>query len=162
MQEHGMRSLTVSDFLAALPHRVDLATVVRDSPLQEVVKTMVTGHRRRVIYVVDADGRLEGAIPLDALKDRIFRYYLDAQVGNALVVTERLLEIFASETAEEIMETGLTTCRLHESLQDAISRLIEGNLKDLPVVDQDGRLIADLDILCFLELWLLQGEAFFP
>ncbi len=157
-----MRPLTVQEFLNALPHRVELATVVRGSPLKEVAKTMVKGHRRRVVYVVDAQGRLQGAISLDDLKDTIFRYYLEAQVGDALVVTEHILEVFASEKAEDLMTTGLSVCREEEELPAVIARMIEANLKDLPVVDQEGRLIGDLDILCLLELWLLKGEALFP
>ena len=157
-----MSPFTVREFLEALPHRVDFATVSRVSPLKEVVQTMVAGHRRRVVYVVDEVGALLGAISLDDLKDSIFRFYHETQVGDALVVTDRLLEIFAAETAEDVMETGLVVCREHESLQEVISRMIEGNLKDLPVLDRDGRLIADLDILCLLELWLLKGAALSP
>jgi CBS domain-containing protein len=157
-----MSSFTVRDFLYALPHRVDLATVARDTPLREVVRTMVADHRRRIVYVVEANGTLQGAIFLSSLKDTIFRYYLESQVGDTLVVTERLLEIFAAETAEDLMESGLVTCREDERLQEVISRMIEGNLKDLPVLDGDGRLIGDLDILCLLELWLLKEEKLFP
>ena len=158
-----MGELTVRDFLNALPHRVDLAMLVPGTPLKEVVRAMVAGHRRRVVYVVDADGALQGAISLDTLRDTIFRYYQEDQVADALVVTERLLEVFASEKAEDVMSSGLAVCRLHESLQAVISRMIEGNLRDLPVLDDDGRLIADLDILCLLELWLLKNEgSLFP
>jgi CBS domain-containing protein len=157
-----MGNFTVREFLNALPHRINLSTVRRSTPLKEVVRTMVAGHRRRVVYVVDAAGILQGAIFLDSLKDTIFRHYLESKVGDALVVTERLMEIFASEKAEDVMETGLPTCQEHESLQEVISRLIEGNLKDLPVLDRDGRLIADLDILCLLELWLLRGGKLIP
>lgn len=157
-----MSPFTVREFLHALPHRVDLATVFRDTPLREVVRTMVAGHRRRIVYVVETNGTLQGAIFLTSLKDTIFRYYLESQVGDTLVVTERLLEIFAAETAEDVMESGLVTCREDERFQEVISRMIEGNLKDLPVLDSDGRLIGDLDILCLLELWLLKEEKLFP
>ena len=153
-----MSPFTVQEFLQALPHRVDLATVSKGAPLREVVRTMVAGHRRRIVYVVEADGALQGAIFLDSLKDTIFRYYLEAQVGDTLVVTEHLLEMFASETAEDVMETGLITCQEDERLQEVISRMIAGNLKDLPVLNREGRLIGDLDILCLLELWLLKEE----
>jgi CBS domain-containing protein len=156
-----MSPFTVREFLQALPHRVDLATVFRGTPLREVVRTMVADHGRRIVYVVQADGTLQGAIFLDSLRDTIFRYYLESQVGDAVVVTEHLLEIFASETAEDVMESGLVTCREDERLQEVISRMIEGNLKDIPVLDRDGRLIGDLDILCLLELWLLKEETLF-
>jgi len=126
------------------------------------VRSMVAGHRRRIVYVVEADGTLLGAIFLDSLMDTIFRYYLEAQVADTVVVTEHLLEIFASETAGDVMESGLVTCREDERLQEVISRMIAGNLKDLPVLDRDGRLLGDVDILCLLELWLLKEEMLFP
>jgi CBS domain-containing protein len=140
---------------------MELPLVATTSSIKEVVHAMVQGSRRRLVYVVDSGGKLKGAISLDDLKDVIFRYYLDGKIRDALVVTEHIAELFSSETAEDVMDADLIVCRDHERLQDVITRMIERDVKDMAVIDQEGRVIADLDILDLLQLWLKTGEEIF-
>ena len=156
-----MQRLTVKDFLDSLSERMELPLVATTSSIKEVVHAMVQGSRRRLVYVVDSGGKLKGAISLDDLKDVIFRYYLDGKIRDALVVTEHIAELFSSETAEDVMDADLIVCRDHERLQDVITRMIERDVKDMAVIDQEGRVIADLDILDLLQLWLKAGEEVF-
>jgi CBS domain-containing protein len=156
-----VKRLTVRDFLDSLPHRVELPVVKTESPLREVLQAMVKRHRGRIVYVVDLDGKIKGSISLDNLKDVIFRHYLKSRVSDPLVITEHIVELFTSEKAEDVMDAGLSFCYEHERLHDVVTRMIERNVKDMPVVDQEGRIIADLDILDLLELWLEKGEKAF-
>lgn len=156
-----MKRLTVKDFLDSLPNRVELPVVKTESSLREVLRTMVKRHRGRIVYVADFDGKVKGLISLDNLKDVIFHHYLKSRVSDPLVITEHIMELFASEKAEDFMDTGLSFCHEHECLHDVVTRMIERNVKDMPVVDQEGRIIADLDILDLLELWLEKGEEAF-
>jgi len=156
-----VQRLTVKDFIDSLSERMELPLVATTSSIKEVVRAMVQGYRRRLVYVVDSGGKLKGAISLDDLKDVIFRYYLDGRIRDALVVTEHIAELFSSETAEDVMDANLIVCRDHERLQDVITRMIERDVKDMAVIDQEGRVIADLDILDLLQLWLKAGEEVF-
>ena len=156
-----MKRSTVKDFLDSLPRRVELPVVKTESSLREVLHTMVKRHRGRVVYVTDSDGKVKGSISLDNLKDVIFRYYLKTRVSDALVITEHIVNLFASEKAEDVMDAGLIICHEDEWLCDVVTRMIERNVKDMPVVDQEGRIIADLDILDLLKLWLEKGEEAF-
>jgi len=156
-----VQKLTVKDFIDSLSERMELPLVATTSSIKEVVRAMVQGYRRRLVYVVDSGGKLKGAISLDDLKDVICRYYLDGRIRDALVVTEHIAELFSSETAEDVMDANLIVCRDHERLQDVITRMIERDVKDMAVIDQEGRVIADLDILDLLQLWLKAGEEVF-
>jgi len=156
-----MKRLTVKDFLVSLPHRVELSVVNTESSLREVLHAMVKRHRGRIVYVTDSEGKVEGMISLDNLKDIVFRYYMKSRVSDALVITEHIVELFSSEKAEDVMDAGLSICHEHEWLHDVVTRMIERNVKDMPVVDREGRIIADLDILDLLELWLKKGEEAF-
>ena len=156
-----MKRSTVKDFLDSLPRRVELPVVNTESSLREVLHTMVKRHRGRVVYVTDSDGKVKGAISLDNLKDVIFHYYLKSRVSDALVITGHIVNLFASEKAEDVMDAGLSICHEHEWLRDVVTRMIERNVKDMPVLDQDGRIIAALDILDLLKLWLEKGEEAF-
>jgi CBS domain-containing protein len=153
--------LTVREYLNSLPHRVELPVVGADKSLEEVVRAMVKGHRRRVVYVVDSQNRFLGAILLGDLKNVVFRYFLKRQVSDALVVSEHITELFTSEKAEDIMDTDTVICYEDESLHCVIGRMMEADLTDIPVLDHDRRVIADLDILDLLALWLQKGEEVF-
>lgn len=156
-----VKKLTVKDFLNSLPCRAKPPVVKTGSSLREVIHAMLKRHRGRIVYVVDSDGKVTGVISLDNLKDFIFRYYLKSRVSNALIITEHIVELFAYEKVEDVMDAALIICHEHEWLHDVVARMIERNVKDMPVVDQEGRIIADLDILDLLELWLKKGEEAF-
>jgi CBS domain-containing protein len=156
-----VKSLTVRDFLDSLSQRVEFAVVNTTSSLQEVVRAMLRAHRRRTVYVVDSAGKLQGAISLDALKDVIFRYYLDGRIWDALVVTEHVAELFTSEKAEDLMDATPSLCGEDEQLQEVLSRMIERNVMEMPVIDHEQRVVAELDILDLLESWLKKGEEAF-
>ena len=156
-----MERLTVRDLVESVAEWEKLPVVKPEDSLQKVVRVMIKGHRRRIVYVVDDGGIYQGAITIEDLKNYIFHYYLNASVRDALVVTEHIEELFASEKAGEAMDPGFAVCYEDESLHDVVVRLNERQETDIPVLDRDGRVIADLDFLHLLELWLKKGiEAF--
>lgn len=62
---------------------------------------------------------------------------------------------------KNVMNINLIFCRKYERLHDVIARMIEHDIKYLPLVDKEGRVISDLDILDLLELWLKKEEEIF-
>lgn len=156
-----MHRTTIREFLHSLRCGPELPLVAVGACLKEVVRVMVKEHRRRIVYVVDAGGKLKGAITLNHLKDIIFRFFLDGRLSDAVAVSERLAEIFTSEKAEQVMSLDLPSCLADETLADAVSRMMGSNVTEMPVLDQEGQVLADLDILDLLELWLDRGEKAF-
>lgn len=156
-----MEKITVSDLLASLTHSVELPVIAPESSLKEVVVAMVKGHRRRIVYVVDGDGKFKGSITLADLRNVIFHYYLNSNVRDALVVTEHIEELFTSEKARDVMNPDLIVCYEDDTLHDIIMRMNEWDVMDIPVLDREGRVIADLDVLCLLKLWLSKGDKAF-
>jgi len=156
-----MYRTTIREFLDSLACGAQLPLVGVGACLEEVVRVMVKGHRRRIVYVVDDDGKFKGAITLSHLKDIIFRFFLDDRVSNAVVVSERITELFTSEKAEQVMSLDLPYCLADETLGEAVGRMMEADVTDMPVLDQEGRVVADLDILDLLDLWLKKGQKAF-
>jgi len=153
--------MTIREFLDSLRCGAELPLVPLGACLEEVVRVMVKGHRRRIVYVVDADGKLKGAITLINLRDVIFRFFLEERLTDVLVVSEHIAELFTAEKAEQVMTPDPPFCLADEPLAAAVSRMMETSVTDLPVVDGEGRVLADLDLLDLLELWLAKGhEAF--
>ncbi|MBW2466830.1 MAG: CBS domain-containing protein [Deltaproteobacteria bacterium] len=156
-----MERLTVRDLIEAVSEWEKLPIVTTESSLQDVVRVMVKGHRRRIVYVVDDAGRYQGAITLEDLKNVIFHFYLNSSIRDALVVTEHIEVLFASEKAKEIMNSDSVVCHENDTLHEIIVRMNEWDIMDIPVLDRDDRVIADLDFLHLLAMWLKKGiEAF--
>lgn len=153
-----MKQSTVEEFINSLHDRRELPVVRSDSSLEEVVRAMVKGHRRRIVYVVEADGSLRGTITLNHLREVIFRFYLNTRVSDAIVVTEHITELFSSETALEILDADMLVCNLDQTLHDVLVTMNEKEAVAVPVLDREGRLIADIDILDLLERWLNLGN----
>lgn len=57
-----MHRLTIREILDSLTCKAELPRVLVGACLEEGVKVMVKG-RRRIVYVVDAEDKLKGAIP---------------------------------------------------------------------------------------------------
>ncbi len=149
-----MKKNTVQAFLNSLRHGLDAPTVALDSDLEAVVRAMVKGHKRRIVYVVDADGCLKGAVPLIRLQSVIFRPYLKRFLTDSSIISENISEIFGAERAEDFMDTDIPVCTPEEDLGPVISRMMDYDASDIPVVDGHKHIIADLDILDILEFWL--------
>jgi predicted transcriptional regulator len=79
-------------------------------------------------------------------------------VSDAMVVTEHIEELFASERAEDLMDTDPVVCRRSERILDATARMIECDVNDMPILDDRGRVIGNLDILQLLDLWLKEEK----
>jgi CBS domain-containing protein len=156
-----MHRTTIKEFLDSLACGAELPLVSAGACLEEVVRVMIKGHRRRIVYVVDNEGKFKGAITLSHLKDVVFRFFLDERLSNAVVVSERIAALFTSEKAEQVMTLDLPSCLTDETLADAVGRMMESNVTDMPVLDNKGRVVADLDILDLLALWLARGQKAF-
>jgi CBS domain-containing protein len=152
---------TVEAFLDSMSTGRDLPVIRAGSCIGDAVREMVKDHHRRILYVVDADGKPKGTITLNHLKDAIFHYYLDGRVEDAVIVSRRITELLAPGIVDDLMDAQLITSEEDEELGAVIARMIENDLSDVPVLGKDGRIVANLDILDILELWLQMGEGVF-
>jgi len=153
--------LTVKDFLESLTHKPELPIVSRGATLKEVVCAMVKGYRRRIVYIVDPGGRIMGSIILSDLKDIAFRYYLDGRLFDLMAITEHIEGLFTSERAIDLMDTDFPMCHENERLGDVIARMIQKDVLDMPVLDKEDHVVANLDMLDLLALWVKRGEDLF-
>ena len=138
-----------------------MATVAPDANLKEVVKAMVKGRRRRVVYVVDSEMKLQGCITLKNLKDIVFSHFLSKKLEDALVLSEENMELFASDKAAQVMESDVPICHEDDKLHEVLEWMMEADLLDVAVLDKNDRLVADIDVLDLLEQWLLLGQKVF-
>lgn len=136
--------------------REEIVTVPRTAPVAEVV-TLLLERGLRSAPVVDAAGRLVGIITDGDLLRRAglmtrigLQKELPADQVHALLAALRQ----SSLTAGEIMTTPVISVRSDEPVRNAVAQMVRHDLKRLPVINEDGRLlgmVSRIDIFRMVE-----------
>ncbi len=132
--------------VAGLPY----LAVGGECTLEEVADKIKDQRQVRGIYVVDAEGRLLGTLSLGVL----IRHLTTAR-HKPLFHVRSLLTRLTSANVIDLMEKNVVCARKEEDLGRVIDRMLHGNIKEVPVVDEEKRIIA---VLSLLDLWRLQGK----
>ena len=92
------------------------------------------------VFVTDADGRLAGVLT-------------ERDIFGRLVGPDVAAGVDLDVPVEAFMTTSPRTLRLHQTVRDALELMQTGAFRNVPVVDDDGRLVGvvrQVDILKFL------------
>jgi CBS domain-containing protein len=126
----------------------DVPTVRPDAQLEEIVRALEASRRRRAV-VVDADRHVLGIITDGDLLRR-------SQRAPQPTLLKRLRNLVtgkkeqptalpdAGETAAHLMSTPVVTVQPDTALGEALRLMLVHQIKRLPVVDADGRLVGML------------------
>jgi CBS domain-containing protein len=133
--------------LAGLPYM----EVGSECTLEEISDKIKDQRQVRGIYVVDAEGRLIGTLSLGVL----IRHITSAR-RQPLFHARSLLSRLTSANVIDLMERNVVYAREEEELNQVLDRMIRSNIKEIPVVDENRRVIA---VLSLLDLWRLAGGA---
>lgn len=116
-----------------------------DTPLEAAVREFADNHYVRGIFLVDEDERLVGVVNKQDILNWIrLEVSLPPQTASpSLVQMRRLLQ------AELVRDIALpdsedTAVSLNDTLADALNTMTRHNLVDIPVVDENGRIVNDL------------------
>jgi CBS domain-containing protein len=152
------RTTLIRDVIS--PLRADLASVKPDDNLTKVVEAVISAPTQRVLPVVDEDEKLVGLIRLSTIcgeaLDRLAPELLMADIDTLDDVFE-FAQLEAARTATQLMEPGVSINQ-DARLVDALRLLHDPvvNLTALPVVDNDGHLLAVIDVVQLLGMWMDQ------
>ena len=130
--------------VAELMYR-DVPTVGPAARLEEIIQALEVNHRRRVV-VVDDERHVLGLITDGDLlrRSRQAAYPgLLSRLRNLIAgqPEQRTLLPDAGETAAQLMTTPVITIRTSTPLREALGLMLEHQVKRLPVVDAEGRLV---------------------
>jgi CBS domain-containing protein len=122
--------------------RRDTSTVLRDTPIEEVIRLIDCNDIQRVC-VVDQEGRFLGLISdrdlLGAFSDRstgLWNYFVSKISSTE---RDRLKEDLRAKTAGEVMNTKIVTVQEDAPINEAIRLMLDKAIKRLPVVDEQGK-----------------------
>jgi len=132
--------------VASLPYLV----VDGDCTLEEVSDKIKDLRQVRGVYVADSAGRLQGTLSLGVL----IRHLTTARHRPLFHMRSWLARLTTGKVGD-LMEKHVVSARLEEEVGEVLDRMIDSNIKEIPVVDEDRRLVA---VLSLLDLWRLQGK----
>ena len=126
--------------------------VSKEVPTDEIAKTLIANPRLKSVYVVDDKLKLIGKITLKML---IKHEFMDLVPRNFSYF--EALEFIGKKTAENLMVSPIYV-KDNDTLKTAFIKMYENDLDELPVVDENLRLIGNIDLLELLTMLIEKKE----
>jgi len=136
------------------------ATVQTGSKILDAVESMLDDPRTHAVYVVDEDEKVIGIITLSDLIG-VTSVQTGAVAKKKMFSFWNYSKLLYCETVDDIMRKPVTM-RLDDTIISALRVIEEHNLFALPLVDDKGRLIGELnglEILMEIHEKITSGEA---
>ncbi|MGD8588513.1 MAG: CBS domain-containing protein [Chromatiales bacterium] len=134
----------------------DPATTSPTASLLEVLEEMKKDLRTRHVYVVDESGRLLGTVRMGSVVEFLFPF--DAVIEHNTPLYESYVPRLGAQTAADLMHAPGVRVTEETSLGDMARLLIREAINELPVVDENERLIGQVSVYETIKAYLdLQG-----
>jgi CBS domain-containing protein len=143
-KQFSIQKATVADLIASIGQR-QLPQVSPGAKEAEIVAAFGRAEHARLVYVVDGQQQLVGVISLGNLTRHLLFHLSGAEMDNL-----HLLNMALAETAEDYIDRQLITANLSESIELVLKRMLKAAVKEVPVLDGQGRLVADLTLVDIL------------
>jgi CBS domain-containing protein len=139
-------SATVAEFVELL-HERKLARVYPDADIKKILSTFTDTEHTRLIYVVSKEQKLLGVISTGNLARNLLIRLQKNEIDNL-----RLMHAITAKTAADFIDKPLLTACLSETIEPILQRMISANIKEIPILDNQGHLVGDLTLLDILHI----------
>lgn len=128
-------------------HPRSIVTVSVEATIQAAAERMLQEPCVRDVFVINDEGKVVGHLSHIRLAKNIL-------IEHRPVHTRRqLMERVAGGNVSELMDPELYFAHADEQLDEVLSRQLSKQLEDMPVIDQDGKLIGAINISDVLREW---------
>jgi CBS domain-containing protein len=122
-----------------------LVKIREDEPIYQAVEKIAADRETLIACVVDKDGKLKGIItPRELLKTVEVREF--ETVRYPFFEASAILGLLTSKYAKDIM-CAPRSVREDEEVENAIYIMLDCGFCEVPVVDQEGRVIGEINYL---------------
>jgi len=128
----------------------ELPCVSEDCDIREVIRVAVRFPHTRLVYVIDEQKKLLGAITIGSLIRHLYPYHYEDKIHPRDILRNIIVE-----KASHLMSSGNIKASPDESVDVVLKRMATTGAKELAVVDNEGCILADItavDILKYYEL----------
>jgi CBS-domain-containing membrane protein len=147
------RNVLVRDLVRRHQSR-NLPVVRRTTGIDDLVKAMEWFRHSRILYVVDEDDMLLGVISLKSLVRHVFHHSHDCEVHP-----RDLMRILTTEGAEDLMSDFVCKAGMDERISHVLERMIDKGVEEIPVVDEEMKVISDVTMIDLLRAVTKEGRA---
>ncbi len=128
--------------------------VREEASIFETVERMIDRPLARTAFVVDDQGKLVGMVTLRDLVNHVFegRYFESKKRGR------QMFESIVQTSAMDLAEADPVCVTTDEPLEEAVKKILAHHLEEIPVVDEEGTVIGDLNLLELLSIWLEDSQ----
>ena len=113
--------------------------------IRDVIKVAVQFPHSRLVYVVDHDNRLLGAVTLGSLLRYLYPYHYEDKIHS-----RDILRRLTVKKAADLMSHGNIKASPEESVDTILKRMAKTGVKELAVVDEEGHILADITVIDLL------------
>ncbi len=145
--EEQKRGMEIGSLLSGMKERKP-PIVLEQSTIQDVINAMIRFPHSRVVYVQKETGELVGTISLGVLAKHVFSRSHEPQIH-----ARALISMITTETAKDLMQKKPVFGIVHEAVGTLLKRMVASNVKEIPILDEHHKIVADvtmLDLLKFL------------
>ncbi len=131
------------------------STVSPDDSVEEMLRVMIRDTHTRHVYVVDAENRLVGVVRMNRVVEYLFPHVLLRGLAEEeMVWGTHFLESIGAKVVGDIMND--TPCYVlgTDPLSKVGEILTEEKINELPVVDEDRRLIGQVNVYQIINNYL--------
>ncbi|MDD4238961.1 MAG: CBS domain-containing protein [Desulfotomaculaceae bacterium] len=135
--------ITVGDVYQLIT--TEAKTIDENAPKQEVISVFLSGSNlTHCVYVVNSLGKLQGIITMNDIIDSIALKIGYTPRSLNVISVPKLFELSPFGTASDMMRAPVYVTEQSE-LQAALKKMADHNLSELPVTDEEGKVIGDLN-----------------
>ena len=122
-----------------------LPLIDQKANIEEIVAAMIHFEHSRFLYVVDHNDKLVGTISWRLLARHVFSSSHDPQIHPRFIMS-----MITAETAKDIMQKNPLFTTENELLETLLTKIIQRRVQEIPVIDEEKRVIANLTIVDLL------------
>lgn len=137
----------IADLVAQLKQR-KIPVVHKRATVNEIIDAFAASDHSRILYVVDDELKFRGVISLGNMIRHVFFHYHDPSIDS-----RSLVSMVVSETAGDFMQREPMFALYSEDVEDVLQHMIDHNIKEIPILDDEERVVADLTIVDLLKYY---------
>ena len=142
----------VAELVAFLNER-RLPLIGQKANIAEIVTAMIHFEHSRILYVVDHNEKLTGTISWGLLTRHVFSTSHDPQIHPRFIMS-----MITAETAKDIMQKNPLFTTENELVETLLKKLIQRRVQEIPVIDREKRVIANLTIVDLLRFLIKSSK----
>jgi Mg/Co/Ni transporter MgtE len=141
--------MKVSDWVKLFPERT--ITVPCEASLEEALDLMLAERCLRDLYVVSRKGKVVGHLSHQRLAHLLLLEHRPVQT------VRQIMERVAAGSVEELMDRHFVSARPGEEMENVLHRQLDHYLEDMPVLDDEGKLLGSVNLSDVLRELRQQG-----